>query len=179
MEPKAFAVKSVTDKWMKDVRGAAVTVALIAASTVAAISTVIAMYTEDKVTMCAAVGAFAGILGACLAPTLSDGVAILIHEGALTVTGMNIMIVHYTGSKSQMEILDYLYVALASWALIAISRIILSKKLLECFLMVALDTVALLHVTVILMEVLDFIEHPLANNLPRELAAFFYFYRVG
>ncbi|CAH0520560.1 unnamed protein product [Peronospora belbahrii] len=173
MEPKAFAVKSVTDKWMKDVRGAAVTVALIAASTVAAISTVIAMYTEDKVTMCAAVGAFAGILGACLAPTLSDGVAILIHEGALTVTGMNIMIVHYTGSKSQMEILDYLYVALASWALIAISRIILSKKLLECFLMVALDTVALLHVTVILMEVLDFIEHPLANNLPRELAAFF------
>ncbi|KAG6618848.1 uncharacterized protein IUM83_01353 [Phytophthora cinnamomi] len=39
--------------------------------------------------------------------------------------------------------------------------------------MVTLDTIAMVHVTVILVEVVDFVEHPLASNLPREFAAFF------
>ncbi|KAG7381771.1 hypothetical protein PHYPSEUDO_005653 [Phytophthora pseudosyringae] len=173
MEPTAYAVTRFTDRYMKDVRGAAVTAALVAASAVTAVGTVIAAHTEVTVVVCAAVGCFAGVLCACFAPTPSDGVAILVHEGALTVTAMNTMIAHYTGSKTQMAILDYLFVALAGWVIIVISRIVASKKLLECFLMVALDTVALLHVTVIMMEVVDFVEHPVANNLPHELAAFF------
>ncbi|CAH0490520.1 unnamed protein product [Peronospora farinosa] len=173
MEPKMFAVNRMTDRWTKDVRGAAVTIALVAASIIATVSTIIAMHTNKTLATCAAVGSFAGVLSACLAPTRSDGVAILVHEGALTVTGMNTMIVHYTKSKLEMAVVDYLFVALASWAIIVILRIIVSKKMLECFLMVTLDTVALLHVTVILMEVLDFVDHPLANNLPFELASFF------
>ncbi|OWZ11317.1 hypothetical protein PHMEG_00015680 [Phytophthora megakarya] len=173
MEPKTYAVTKFTDKFMKGVHGSAVIAALVAASVIAAISTTIALYTEDTVTVAAAVGSFMGVLCACFAPTPSDGVAILVHEGALTVTAMNTMIAHYTGAETQMAILDYLFVALAGWVIIVISRIIASKKLLECFLMVTLDTVALLHVTVIMMEVVDFVEHPLANNLPRELAAFF------
>ncbi|ETP36612.1 hypothetical protein F442_15475 [Phytophthora nicotianae P10297] len=173
MEPKAYAVTKFTDRCMKNVRGATVTAALVMASTVGAVGSLIALYTEDTVLVCAAVGCFAGVLSACFAPTPSDGVAILVHQGALTVTAMNTMIAHYTGSETQMAILDYLFVALAGWVIIVISRIIASKKLLECFLMVTLDTVALLHVTVIMMEVVDFVEHPLANNLPGELAAFF------
>ncbi|KAG2820938.1 hypothetical protein PC116_g1682 [Phytophthora cactorum] len=147
MEPKTYAVTKFTDRYMKEVRGAAVAVALVAASTVAAVGTIIAVYTEDTVLVCAA--------------------------GALTVTAMNAMIAHYTGSETQMAILDYLFVALAGWVIIVISRIVASKKLVECFLMVTLDTIALLHVTVIMMEVVDFVEHPLANNLPGELASFF------
>ncbi|POM61326.1 hypothetical protein PHPALM_29675 [Phytophthora palmivora] len=173
MEPKMYAVTKFTNKLRIGVRGATVITALIAASAVAAVSTTIAVYTEDTVVVAAAVGSFMGVLCACFAPTPSDGVAILVHEGALTVTAMNTMIAHYTGSETQMAILDYLFVALAGWVIIVISRIIASKKLLECFLMVTLDTVALLHVTVIMMEVVDFVEHPLANNLPSELAAFF------
>jgi hypothetical protein len=173
MEPTAYAVTRFTNRWMKDVRGAEVTVALVAASAVAAAGTTIALYAEPTVAVCTAFGTFASVLCACFAPTPSDGVAILIHEGALTVTAMNTMIAHYTESETQMAILDYLFVALAGWVFIAISRIIASKKLLECFLMIALDTIALLHVTVIMMEVVDFVEHPLANNLPREFAAFF------
>ncbi|CAI5711053.1 unnamed protein product [Peronospora destructor] len=173
MEPTTFAVKCMTDRWVKNVRGAAVTIALVAASIIATISTVIAMHTDNTLTTCAAVGSFAGVLSACLAPTRSDGVAILVHEGALTVTGMNIMLVHYTEPKMELVFVDYLFVALASWAIIVILRIIMSKKMLECFLMVTLDTVALLHVTLIMMEVLDIVEHPLANNLSFEQAAFF------
>ncbi|KAI9995292.1 hypothetical protein PInf_012344 [Phytophthora infestans] len=173
MEPQTYAVTKFTDRNMKDVRGATVIVALVAASVVAAIGTIIALLTEDTVLVCAAVGCFTGVLSACFAPTPSDGVAILVHQGALTVTAMNTMIAHYTGSETQMAILDYLFVALAGWVIIVIARIVASKKLLECFLMVALDTVALLHVTVIMMEVVDFVEHPLANNLPSELASFF------
>ncbi|GMF21698.1 unnamed protein product [Phytophthora lilii] len=173
MEPKAHAVTRFTDKWMKGVRGATVTVTVVAASAIAAVSAIIAVYAESTVAVCAAVGSFVGVVCACLAPTPSDGVAILIHEGALTVTAMNTMIAHYTGSETQMAIVDYLFVALAGWVIIVISRIVASKQLLECFLMVTLDTVAMLHVTVIMMEVVDFVEHPLANNLPLELAAFF------
>ncbi|KAK1944665.1 hypothetical protein P3T76_004577 [Phytophthora citrophthora] len=171
MEPKAYAVTKFTDRYLKDVRGAAAVTAFVAASVITTVGTVIAVYAEKEVAVCAAMGCFAGVLCACFAPTPSDGVAILVHEGALTVTAMNTMIAHYTGSETQ--ILDYLFVALAGWVIIVISRIIASKKLLECFLMVTLDTVALLHVTLIFMEVVDFVEHPLANNLPRELAAFF------
>ncbi|KAL4151396.1 hypothetical protein PRNP1_008341 [Phytophthora ramorum] len=173
MEPKAFAVTKFTDKWMQDVRCAPTVVTLMAASVIAAICTFVAIYCEDTVAACAGVGSFTAVVCACLAPTPSDGFAIMVHEGALTATAMNTMIAHYTGSETQMAILDYLFVALAGWVIIVISRIIASKKLLECFLMVTLDTVALLHVTVILMEVVDFVEHPLANNLPQELAAFF------
>ncbi|KAG3107628.1 hypothetical protein PI124_g12908 [Phytophthora idaei] len=147
MEPKTYTVTKFTDRYMKEVRGAAVAVALVAASAVAAVGTIIAVYTEDTVLVCAA--------------------------GALTVTAMNAMVAHYTGSETQMAILDYLFVALAGWVIIVISRIVASKKLVECFLMVTLDTIALLHVTVIMMEVVDFVEHPLANNLPGELASFF------
>ncbi|CAI5711235.1 unnamed protein product [Peronospora destructor] len=172
MEPKTFAVKRMTDRWVKNVRGAAVTIALVAASIIATISSVIAMHTDNTLTTCAAVGSFAGVLSACLAPTRSDGVAILVHEGALTVTGMSNMLVHYTEPKMELASVDYLFVALASWEIIVIMRIIMSKKMMECFLKITLDTVALLHATVIMMEVLDFVEDPRANNLPFELAAF-------
>lgn len=168
-----FAVKRVTNRCMKVVRGAAVIMAFVVASVVAAISTVIAMHTENTVTTCVAVGAFAGVLSACLAPTLSDGVVILVHEGALTVTGINVIIFHYTESKSQTATVDYLFVTLASWVIIVIMRIIVSKKVLECFLMVSLDALAVLHMTVIFMEVLDIVERPFAKSMPRELVAFF------
>uniref|UniRef100_M4BAI4 Uncharacterized protein n=2 Tax=Hyaloperonospora arabidopsidis (strain Emoy2) TaxID=559515 RepID=M4BAI4_HYAAE len=173
MEPRAFAVTSLTRKWLRDGRGVAVVVALVAASVAAAMSIAIAELTESSVTVCAAVGAFAGVLCACLAPTPGDGIAIFIHVAALTATAMNTMYVYYTGSVTKIAIVDYLFVAQSGWMTIAISRIIASKKLLECFLMVSLDTVALLHVTVIMMEMVDFVQHPGADDVPHELDAFF------
>ncbi|KAE9035014.1 hypothetical protein PR003_g8052 [Phytophthora rubi] len=173
MEPKTYAIARFTDRWMKDVRGAEVTVALVAASAAAGVSSIVAAYVESTVVTCAAVGTFVAVASACFAPTPSDGVAIFVHEGTLTVTAMSTMIAHYTGSETEMAILDYLFVALAGWVIIIISRIIATKKVLECFLMATLDTVAMLHVTVIMVEVVDFVEHPLASNLPREFAAFF------
>ncbi|CAI5742226.1 unnamed protein product [Hyaloperonospora brassicae] len=173
MEPKAFAVARLTDRWLKDVWGAAVVAAVLSASAVAAASVAIAVLTESSVTVCAGVGSFAGVLCACFAPTPGDGFAIFVHVAALTVTAMNTMYVYYTESLTKIAIVDYLFVAQSGWMIIAISRIIASKKLLECFLMVALDTVALLHLTVIMMEMVDFVEHPGANNVPQELDAFF------
>lgn len=173
MEPTAYAVTTFTNRYMKSVRCAVVAFALLALSTVAAVGMTIALCTEDDVVICTAVGCFAGVLCACFAPTPGDGVAILVQEGALTVTAINSMRVRHSGFKVQMAILNYLYVTLACWVVIVISRVIVSKKQLECFLMVALDTVALLHVTIVMMEIVEFVEHPRAVNYPRELSAYF------
>ncbi|KAL7679607.1 hypothetical protein Plhal304r1_c076g0163201 [Plasmopara halstedii] len=173
IEPSAYAVTTFTKRYIKSVRCAVVVLTLLTSSTIAAAGITIVLYSEDVVVVCAAVGCFAGVLCACFAPTPGDGVAIMVHEGALTVTAMNTMIVQYTGSKMQMAILDYLFVALAGWVVIVISRIVVSKKQLECFLMVALDTVALAHVTIVMMEIVEIVDHPRANTFSREFSAYF------
>ncbi|TDH73124.1 uncharacterized protein CCR75_007602 [Bremia lactucae] len=172
MEPSAYAVTFFIDRYMGDVRCAAVIFALLAASIAAAVAVAVATYTEDSLTVCAAVGCFSGMLCACFAPTPGDGVSILVQEGALTMTAMNSIIVNYTGSELELAIVDYLFVALVGWVIIVISRIIASKKLLKCLLMVALDTTALLHVTIVMMEIVHYVNHPLANTLPHEFSAF-------
>ncbi|EGZ05072.1 hypothetical protein PHYSODRAFT_457987, partial [Phytophthora sojae] len=138
MEPKSYAISRLTDRWMKDVRGAETTVALVAASAAAGVSSIVAVYVESAVVVCAAVGTFVAVAAACFAPTLSDGFAIFIHEGTLTVTAMSAMIAHYTETNTGMAILDYLFVALSGWVIIVISRIIATKKVLDCFLMATL-----------------------------------------
>ncbi|KAG7401952.1 hypothetical protein PHYBOEH_008473 [Phytophthora boehmeriae] len=173
MEPKSYAVEKFTKRWMKGVCGATLIATLVISVIVTAAITTIAKLCEPMVAVCVAVGSFSSMVCACFSPLPSDGVAILIHQGALTVTAVSTMIAHYTVSETTIQILDYLFVSLASWIILVISRIVASKRLLECSLMVALDTVALLHLTIIMMEFVDFVEHPLANKLPEDFAAFF------
>ncbi|RLN67091.1 hypothetical protein BBJ28_00009931 [Nothophytophthora sp. Chile5] len=173
MEPKTFAMTRVANKWMKEVRGATGFMTLSVALAVSAVTTTIAVFCERTVVMCAIVGPFFGVVCACLSPTPSDGVAILINETAFTVSTMNTMVAHYASSEASPEILDYLFVALAGWVLIVITRFVACKKILNCALMVTFDAVALLHLTLTMMEFVDFVSHPNANKLSDELAAFF------
>uniref|UniRef100_K3WRV4 Phosphatidate cytidylyltransferase n=1 Tax=Globisporangium ultimum (strain ATCC 200006 / CBS 805.95 / DAOM BR144) TaxID=431595 RepID=K3WRV4_GLOUD len=121
---------------------------------------------------CSALAALSCSFCACFAPTPRDGFVIVMYQTCFTVSSLNTFLAHADDLVNDPELLDSLYVVLVGACVTVVWRIVASKDVLETLLTITLDMFGLVYLVSPMMEMADFVDHPLAHKYRDKIATF-------